>query len=83
MSGSSKFFFILSGIVSIILGIFLLLNPVINLIAFAWLFSIIFFVSAVSSIINYFTLSSELRLSLIHISEPTRPRFGSRMPSSA
>ena len=22
-------------------------------------------------------------LSLIHISEPTRPRFGSRMPSSA
>ena len=61
MSGSSKFFFILSGIVSIILGIFLLLNPVINLIAFAWLFSIIFFVSAVSSIINYFTLSSELR----------------------
>ena len=31
MSGSSKFFFILSGIVSIILGIFLLLNPVINL----------------------------------------------------
>ena len=24
-----------------------------------------------------------LRLSLIHISEPTRPRFGSRMPSSA
>ena len=53
MSGSSKFFFILSGIVSIILGIFLLLNPVINLIAFAWLFSIIFFVSAVSSIINY------------------------------
>ena len=23
------------------------------------------------------------RLSLIHISEPTRPRFGSRMPSSA
>ena len=25
----------------------------------------------------------ELPLSLIHISEPTRPRFGSRMPSSA
>ena len=24
-----------------------------------------------------------LDLSLIHISEPTRPRFGSRMPSSA
>ena len=24
-----------------------------------------------------------LYLSLIHISEPTRPRFGSRMPSSA
>ena len=24
-----------------------------------------------------------LHLSLIHISEPTRPRFGSRMPSSA
>ena len=24
-----------------------------------------------------------LSLSLIHISEPTRPRFGSRMPSSA
>ena len=24
-----------------------------------------------------------LALSLIHISEPTRPRFGSRMPSSA
>ena len=46
MSGSSKFFFIVSGIVSIILGIFLLLNPVINLMAFAWLFSIIFFVSA-------------------------------------
>ena len=56
MSGSSKFFFIVSGIVSIILGIFLLLNPVINLMAFAWLFSIIFFVSAVSSIINYFML---------------------------
>ena len=56
MSGSSKFFFIVSGIVSIILGIFLLLNPAINLMAFAWLFSIIFFVSAVSSIINYFML---------------------------
>ena len=42
MSGSSKFFFILSGIVSIILGIFLLLNPVINLIAFAWLFLLSF-----------------------------------------
>ena len=52
MSGSSKFFFILSGIVSIILGIFLLLNPAISLIAYAWLFSNIFFVSAVSSIIN-------------------------------
>ena len=26
---------------------------------------------------------SSLVLSLIHISEPTRPRFGSRMPSSA
>ena len=26
---------------------------------------------------------SMLKLSLIHISEPTRPRFGSRMPSSA
>ena len=25
----------------------------------------------------------EQHLSLIHISEPTRPRFGSRMPSSA
>ena len=25
----------------------------------------------------------EVDLSLIHISEPTRPRFGSRMPSSA
>ena len=61
MSGSSKFFFIISGIVSIILGIFLLVNPVINLMAFAWLFSIIFFVSAVSSIINYFMLPSELR----------------------
>ena len=61
MSGSSKFFFIVSGIVSIILGIFLLLNPVINLMAFAWLFSIIFFVNAVSSIINYFMLPAELR----------------------
>ena len=61
MSGSRKFFFILSGHLSIILGIFLLLNPVINLMAFAWLFSIIFFVSAVSSIINYFMLPPELR----------------------
>ena len=26
---------------------------------------------------------SDYKLSLIHISEPTRPRFGSRMPSSA
>ena len=25
----------------------------------------------------------DVHLSLIHISEPTRPRFGSRMPSSA
>lgn len=61
MSGLSRFFFILSGIISIILGIYLLLNPVINLMAFAWLFSIIFFVSAVSSIINYFMLPAELR----------------------
>ena len=29
------------------------------------------------------TSSSTGNLSLIHISEPTRPRFGSRMPSSA
>ena len=28
-------------------------------------------------------LGAILTLSLIHISEPTRPRFGSRMPSSA
>ena len=28
-------------------------------------------------------LEEEIELSLIHISEPTRPRFGSRMPSSA
>ena len=76
MSGSSKFFFILSGIVSIILGIFLLLNPVINLIAFAWLFSIIFFVSAVSSIINYFTLSSELRSGWYLISGIINALFG-------
>ena len=27
--------------------------------------------------------AGQLGLSLIHISEPTRPRFGSRMPSSA
>ena len=26
---------------------------------------------------------TQIILSLIHISEPTRPRFGSRMPSSA
>ncbi len=76
MSGSSKFFFIVSGIVSIILGIFLLLNPVINLIAFAWLFSIIFFVSAVSSIINYFTLSSELRSGWYLISGIINALFG-------
>ena len=42
MSGSSKFFFILSGIVSIILGIFLLLNPVINLIALPGFFLLSF-----------------------------------------
>ena len=35
-------------------------------------------------IINYETIGrSDEQLSLIHISEPTRPRFGSRMPSSA
>ena len=28
-------------------------------------------------------LDAPMLLSLIHISEPTRPRFGSRMPSSA
>ena len=28
-------------------------------------------------------LAEKWDLSLIHISEPTRPRFGSRMPSSA
>ena len=27
--------------------------------------------------------ADQVYLSLIHISEPTRPRFGSRMPSSA
>ena len=48
MSGSNKFFYILSGIVSIILGIFLLLNPLINLFAFTWVMSIIFFANAIS-----------------------------------
>ncbi len=76
MSGSSKFFFILSGILSIILGIFLLLNPVINLMAFAWLFSIIFFVSAVSSIINYFMLPPELRSGWYLISGIINALFG-------
>ncbi|MDU2116494.1 MAG: DUF308 domain-containing protein [Veillonella sp.] len=76
MSGSSKFFFIVSGIVSIILGIFLLLNPVINLMAFAWLFSIIFFVSAVSSIINYFMLPPELRSGWYLISGIINALFG-------
>ena len=33
--------------------------------------------------ISGFRLQGGERLSLIHISEPTRPRFGSRMPSSA
>ena len=28
-------------------------------------------------------VTAVIQLSLIHISEPTRPRFGSRMPSSA
>ena len=76
MSGSSKFFFIVSGIVSIILGIFLLLNPVINLMAFAWLFSIIFFVNAVSSIINYFMLPAELRSGWYLISGIINALFG-------
>ena len=76
MSGSSKFFFILSGIVSIILGIFLLLNPFTNLIAFAWLFSIIFFVNAVSSIINYFMLPAELRSGWYLISGIINALFG-------
>ena len=71
----SKFFFILSGIVSIILGIFLLLNPVINLIALPG-FSIIFFVNAVSSIINYFTLPSELRSGWYLISGIINALFG-------
>ena len=74
MSGSSKFFFIVSGIVSIILGI--LLNPVINLMAFAWLFSIIFFVNAVSSIINYFMLPAELRSGWYLISGIINALFG-------
>ena len=30
-----------------------------------------------------YTVTVYTNLSLIHISEPTRPRFGSRMPSSA
>ena len=72
MSGSSKFFFIVSGI----LGIFLLLNPVINLMAFAWLFSIIFFVNAVSSIINYFMLPAELRSGWYLISGIINALFG-------
>ena len=33
--------------------------------------------------IDYSTPYEREQLSLIHISEPTRPRFGSRMPSSA
>ena len=76
MSGSSKFLFIVSGVVSIILGIFLLLNPVINLMAFAWLFSIIFFVNAVSSIINYFMLPAELRSGWYLISGIINALFG-------
>ena len=76
MSGSSKFFFILSGIVSIILGIFLLLNPFTNLMAFAWLFSSIFFVNAVSSIINYFMLPPELRSGWYLISGIINALFG-------
>ena len=61
MSNSSKIFFILSGIVSIILGIYLLLNPLTNLFAFSWLISIVFFANAISSIVNYFMLPSESR----------------------
>ncbi|MFR5650953.1 MAG: DUF308 domain-containing protein [Veillonella parvula] len=79
MSGSSKFFFIVSGIVSIILGIFLLLNPVINLMAFAWLFSIIFFVSAVSSIINYFYVAGWLHVAGISWHYQCSIRYLSRM----
>ena len=45
-------------------------------------------IASTPSIIKMIDLSSLLPpwakdLSLIHISEPTRPRFGSRMPSSA
>ena len=35
------------------------------------------------SALNVLYIRIEVDLSLIHISEPTRPRFGSRMPSSA
>ena len=76
MSGSSKFFFILSGIVSIILGYSYLLNPVINSYSFCLAFFYYLFVSAVSSIINYFTLSSELRSGWYLISGIINALFG-------
>ena len=39
--------------------------------------------SSIIEDINGIETIKSLTLSLIHISEPTRPRFGSRMPSSA
>ena len=42
--------------------------------------SLIFWLLIFTVSIKYITF---VMLSLIHISEPTRPRFGSRMPSSA
>ena len=42
-----------------------------------------------AELVNYYAVQAGVgvkertKLSLIHISEPTRPRFGSRMPSSA
>ena len=44
--------------------------------AFAWLFSIIFFVNAVSSIINYFMLPAELRSGWYLISGIINDLFG-------
>lgn len=44
--------------------------------AFAWLFSIIFFVNAVSSIINYFMLPAELRSGWYLISGIINALFG-------
>ncbi|EHJ52179.1 DUF308 domain-containing protein [Streptococcus macacae] len=64
MKQSNKLLFVLAGIFYLLIGLLLFVNPIGNLVSLSWLLSLGLFISAISSIVNYFTMPQAFRHSI-------------------